>query len=869
MLRSYLAPTLLTVFILSIHFVNCFSGETSSKKHMPKIQNLAQGTEFLIAVPPNENPVYPIRKFAVEIYVTSIFDTEVTLEYPGSPAIVRPVNALEVTTFSSLNDSNTLPPDIEIYESEKIVQKAIRITADDPVSVYLLNTKEFTSDGYMALPVSSWGTEYRHVGFYDGIELDSKQYPRGGGFLVIADEDQTSCEITLQGKGKDSEGCGTIDGRNIGDTIEVMLNKGDVYPVCSNGMCRGVYDLTGSKVISDKPVGFISFHKRTTIPSMNKGVAGREHLSEMLPPVNKWGRKFTTVEIQRNDQGDFFRLIASEDNTNWNMKYFDKKTGQILGSQSGAINKAGEFFEYRNIAINGQGTNSFESIRGVSVWSADKPVLLMQYSYSGDWDNNRDFDPFMILIAPDEQYINSTVFQIPSGEGTVAFDNNWFNIIVNGDPSDPGQKRLKSVKLDGRELYLICSDFLNNRIPGTDKYWANLKLQPGAHRIISNTKFSGYIYGFSHLNAYGWPAAMVFNDIRDTTDLVAPEYSVTFDCGTYLIHVTEDNFGPPDWIPYQEDTGIRDIRLEPGSYNLVLEYLSDMQIRQEPPVYEFDFQLRVLNKYQKAVGIFRLEDHAGNVVVDSVVYGPDLPLVELKMQRYGNDESLMPGATIPLEVRVSCDSWLDYPVDQFSFEIVYNSTSFRYADIIEAGDALYDDWTVSAREEVIDGTFSRMVIEGDATDSTSILMNNGLLVVPKITLMLADSIDFEPYFERISFGPRDTCHLYGSEPGRVYTSTCVRSLRPIKYFGQEYFLNVKANEISGNLDLDYGIGLEAATLIEVYDSFGALVDRIGCGNIKPGSYNKEINMIQRSSGAYFVRIKSGPFEEVQPVLLLK
>ena len=75
----------------------------------------------------------------------------------------------------------------------------------------------------------------------------------------------------------------TLGGHDIGDVISARLDRGETYMVRGNGRTKGIYDLTGTKITSEKPFGLISFHMRTMIPS--ECVTGRGFFCEMLPQI--------------------------------------------------------------------------------------------------------------------------------------------------------------------------------------------------------------------------------------------------------------------------------------------------------------------------------------------------------------------------------------------------------------------------------------------------------------------------------------------------------------------------------------------------------------------------------------------------------
>ncbi len=565
--------------------------------------NSAQGREFWIAIPPNEVASYPTQ--VLEIFVTASVQTQATIKSPTMGVnITKNVKPLSITTFSSETGETTFQ--WEIRRSEKVTDKGLQITSPQPLSVYVLNAKSATSEGYLALPRSAWGTEYIHCSYYDHNEIRKWKT----GFIIIAAEKNTRVRITLRGRGA----AGTLGGHNLGDIITENLDAGQTFMVQGNGETRGFFDMTGSKVVADKPIGFISTHERTHIPSYDIW-NGRDHLAEMMPPVHAWGKEYITIEYKRDSgQGDFFRVVAAEDNTRFICKYYSIQNGEQLGTWEGQMKNAGDFQEYLQEHV--QAGNKLKSIRGASIFTADKPILVMQYSYSAYWDGNDIFDPFMILVVPVEQYIPTTVFQTPSSK---AFQDNWFNIIAKHDPKDSKFEDLKSIKVDGKKVSTLEPSFVLNKIPTKDLYWAKLRMDPGAHKVSGDTEFGGYIYGFSTFDSYGWPAAMAINKL-DELDTLEPELYPEGVCGDYTIRATEFRNGEEGDDPRQVDQGISQIKLLDGSYNYELD---PNDFEPWPVNYDHTFYLNLIDPFKSGLAIYAVTDRAGNVNIDTLSYEPD------------------------------------------------------------------------------------------------------------------------------------------------------------------------------------------------------------------------------------------------------
>ncbi|MBS1536242.1 MAG: hypothetical protein JST20_00675 [Bacteroidetes bacterium] len=562
-----------------------------------------QGRDFWLAVPLNDAKSQPILE--LEFYVTSSYNTLVSVEVPGTGFLrSKKLNANEVVIFSTKDGSATF--DFEIVSSQIPDPHGIHIYADQPISVTMMNSKQVTSDGYLALPVSAWGTDYIHCAYYDYGEFR----PWGAGFIVIASEDNT--EVTINLKGVGSTLGKTRSGSKIGDIVgPIKLNKGEVYNVVGDGTSVGVFDLSGSRITANKPIGLISYHERTMLPSNNTN--GRDHLCEMLPPISSWGKKYCSIELQRDGKGDFYRAVSSQPNTKVKMKYYDKVTKSLLGQRDFVLSKAGDYYQDFNAWV---GKGAITGFNGTTVWEADKPILVMQYAYSADWDNGSDFDPFMIVLSPQEQYIRSALVQTPINEN---FVNNFFSYIIEGDTSDAQQTKLKSLTIDGDTVYKSYSQLLKNNIPGTNYYWGRKTLSQGVHFVNSNTLFGGYVYGFGTFNSYGWPAPAGTKSLTNV-DTLPPVLTFTKDCGDYTFHATElRNYGPSSADTVQIDQGIFDIFIENlVSYNYELKLITSDKIIPLPKITEFDFKLLVKDKTKDAFAVVKALDRVGNYAFDTV-----------------------------------------------------------------------------------------------------------------------------------------------------------------------------------------------------------------------------------------------------------
>lgn len=620
-----------SVFLAASVAVLCLSayGAVAQSAHAPRtasrvpsavelLTNGSQGKEFFVCYPLNDNPAQPPT--AREIYIASSRNTRVRYECKGTVKVFT-VQAMKVLVLKE--------PDValpEIGESETISNDVIHISAADPISVYVYNGKVVTSDGYLAIPVQSWGTEYMHLSWPDFNEFRNWK----SGFCIIAAYPDTRVSIQLRKPNVGEFGitsARTEKGRRYGDSWTVTLQPGQCYLVQGDGTTRGQFDLSGSIVRSNKPIGFLSYHQRTMIPSCCI-YNGRDHMIEMLPPTSTWGRMYVSVEYERGGYGDFFRVVALEDGTTVVCTSYDFGNKQKLEENILSGLRRGEVRGIPSADVATDGPGQMTGVRGMSVWRANKPFLLMQYSASAEWDNNNLFDPFMIYIVPVEQYTKATIFQSPSNP---AYSRHRFNLLVSADVNDPTQSDIRSIKIDGVPVVSLAPNILGNRIPGTNIHYARLFINNGPHVIEGNAPFGGYIYGWGSFDSYGWPAATAYRKL-DEFDTIPPPLSRSVECGdyTYTARETGQDFPINDTLNHT-GTGVSAIDFVEGkqSFNYAIEILDSDGQPVENNLVPNDrknsivtFRLRVIDKSKPAQAYFYVSDRALNFSYDSVFWVP-------------------------------------------------------------------------------------------------------------------------------------------------------------------------------------------------------------------------------------------------------
>lgn len=735
------------------------------------------GTDFRIAIPPNEIEEYPAKTLA--IFISSAFDTEISLIGPGMAEPIR--RQIKAGTTLTLDDKNSpVSWSWEIRGMEIVENKGIHITSEKPVTVSVLSSKQFTSDGFTAIPTVSWDNEYIAASYYDFNEI--RRW--AGGFMVLAGEDDTRVTIMLRGTGSDT--MRTAGGRHIntGESYTVTLNAGDVYAVKGDASTRGEFDLTGSLIRSTKAIGVIGFHERTTMPNSVRYVDGywydgRNHLSEMLPPLSDWDTIYVTQSLLRipfedrdssstlYGSGDFYRVVASEANTNVVCRYYDPVTKRQRGTYTRTIDRAGGFIDVEQVA------DPRDLPSGQVVWTSDKPILVLLHSCSWRWDLSRYLDPFSIVLISPSKHAPLAMFQTAP---ILDFTRHFVNIVVGPLGTDSiAVEDLKSITLDGVPLHkhtgVQAPGLLDGKVPGTRYYTVAVNLDSigRSYRLASNGKVAlgGHIYGHGESDAYGWPiGGRPYSLIG--IDTMPPVLVKTPGCASWDFTATELRDHPSPRAPRpkatdQVESGIASVMWDDnGGTNLALLNVGSGQFSRDSALKERSFTVRVVDPAQTAAGIVVVRDFAGNQVRDTLVW-KGLPLTQ---------RSTPFGITRPGSVRTSTITIRNGSPQPLAF----TSTSLRKGSPFSLRAPMLPI-TIAANDSIVCTiAFAPKTEDGPGISIDTMTVTVGCYRIPHVLMATAGEPEIavdEVRLVRTSDAPNEVCMAHGGRIVNTGTDTLV------------------------------------------------------------------------------------------------
>jgi hypothetical protein len=357
-----------------------------------------------------------------------------------------------------------IPDEALVIGTNVIDDLGIHVTSDNPISVYGLNQRNFSTDAYLAIPTAAWENEYLVMSY-------SGTFPDGSQFGIVAKEDNTTITITPTA---------SYGGNIAGVPFVITLDEGETY----QGRSGAGVDLTGTTIEASSPVGVFGGHFCANVPI---GVAFCDHLTEMIPPSNSWGQSFVTVPFAERENGDIFRILASEDNTDIN----------VNGASQGLLDR-GEFIEI-NLSV----ASSIQSTA---------PVLVAQFMQGNEIDSDEFVgDPAMMIIPPREQFLGSYTVSTPA----TGFVTNHLNIVVDNNG-------VGSIQLDG--VNIPSEDF--SPIPGTNFNSAQIPVDLGTYTLTSSTAFGVFVYGTNDDDSYAYPGGQVYSAVAEVNSLaLSPAFS--------------------------------------------------------------------------------------------------------------------------------------------------------------------------------------------------------------------------------------------------------------------------------------------------------------------------------------------------------
>ena len=363
-----------------------------------------------------------------------------------------------------------LPSSIEVSSVYHQNNGIYLTTSSDKVTVIGQNLGYYTSDSFYALPLIELSDEY----VYYGISVRRTvvhSYPYNSSILIVGIENNTMMNLTVTQSVNVS----------VGNTVTTLI-PGMQYSFVINRL-QTVYigsleDLSGTKIVTNKPVSVFSGHQCANVPY---DVGYCSHLIEQIPPTTLWGKVYYIVPLA-NKTSYTIKTLAAYNSTTVNV-YCNNTMESYTINEGEFINRISQTNEYCAIHSN-------------------KEVLVVQLSHGGDYDNGYG-DPMMTLVPAAKQYLNKFVFSTIRNPIESGF-NHYVNIIVKKQYYQPNMIYLIA---GGVNRSLVTQQWVpiqvNNII---EAYATQVNIPEGVTEIFhtdTSAQMMTIVYGFNFYDAYG------------------------------------------------------------------------------------------------------------------------------------------------------------------------------------------------------------------------------------------------------------------------------------------------------------------------------------------------------------------------------
>ena len=372
--------------------------------------------------------------------------------------------------------------------------KGIHIKAEGNrrIVVFGQNEEVASNDAYLALPIISRpaGSSYEYIAASVYGDHGNVNEAKDSVALIIGTENDT--QIIVEPAPQLTAGIVHAlapNGRffnNPAFTNTVIIQRFQTFYL----QVRGA-DISGTRIIANKPISFFSGHECANIPLMSEPC---DILIEQVPPVDTWGTEVVTIPLITRS-ADTIKVFASQASTTVNVIRTNISSGMVTSDPSFTLDRNG----FRELVIS-----------DYTLIQSNNPIGVFQFSRSFRTDNVINSDPFMMWVPSCEQYrdsfavapapFHSTIAGTLSRGFRVAYAN-YTNIAVPAEYFNASMITVNNNPINASNFSAIRRS--DNSIWG---YGARLTLDEGAQVIRHqdpNAALSVTMYGFSNQQSWG------------------------------------------------------------------------------------------------------------------------------------------------------------------------------------------------------------------------------------------------------------------------------------------------------------------------------------------------------------------------------
>ena len=354
-----------------------------------------------------------------------------------------------------------------------------------------------SSDGFLAVPI----IQYRSNFTYGYVSLTASGMLHNSMVAVVACGDIVENDIIYLTKNKASFYVpssylkGGLAHVENGDFFSAKMSEYNTL-----GLQSSSYEFTGFRANSNKPIGFMTGHECAQIQLYEYGC---DHIIEQIPPSYTWGYNFFVAPFKER-RGYLFKVWPRYEGASLTVYCTNGTNFSILNFQFNEINVDNR----QRFELNNQSYCYIQS---------DQPLLVMQYGFSHEHDNNIQFgDPNMVLVAPISQYLNQHVFTTNVSMYTREnddFTSHYISVTVLARYFVPNAILLDGIPLEPNVTKWSIINCSQNDPCG---YGISKRVNIGTHIVQHtnpNASINVIVYGWRIEKGYAYPAGYGMNPI--------------------------------------------------------------------------------------------------------------------------------------------------------------------------------------------------------------------------------------------------------------------------------------------------------------------------------------------------------------------
>ena len=250
-------------------------------------------------------------------------------------------------------------------------------------------------------------------------------------------------------------------------------------------------DLSGTKLISDKPVTFVAGSKCGFYTHNN--VTNGDDMLMHIPPTETWGFKFFLVPLLTRS-GDGYRILASRGGTECSVTCTNASLSENI-----TLANPGDFKQL------------IYTTRYCSV-ECSQPVLIFQFDPNIAFVENCQLHPYTMMIPPVGQYSSKYHLIIAENITSRELVDAWINIVILFEHDSDG------LRLDGKSLSPVNRTEIrcrNNKVCAIVVQYKQTfdGIYHRLEHIEENSMFTATVYGWRRDDVYGFVGNLKFDSI--------------------------------------------------------------------------------------------------------------------------------------------------------------------------------------------------------------------------------------------------------------------------------------------------------------------------------------------------------------------